>query len=160
MNQNRHNPPLVCDRCKKQLKSYECNVCDGKGYFRKWIIFKNECEVCSGSGRVLRCPDEYQHILEDLKLSRELRTKSLYKNFRTPVLPKNPFIQAGQRTITKRAPSQQIPPPWHPSYPNPWHPMHPRNPRNQPFNPQNPNSLINPNNPMNPNNLLNRKPFK
>ena len=52
----------VCDRCEKQLQNVVCDACDGKGYYRELLIFKSECEVCSGNGRVLRCPDERQHI--------------------------------------------------------------------------------------------------
>ena len=160
MNKDQASSTSVCDRCGKQLKHVACGVCDGKGYYREWIIFKTECGACSGSGRILRCSNEYQHILDDLNLSPKLGTKSLYRNFRKSALPKITSIQAANRTITKPHAPQQIPPPWHPRYPSPWHPMHPRNPGNQPFNPLNPNSPTNPNNPMNPNNPINRKPFK
>jgi hypothetical protein len=157
MYKNQADSTSVCDRCGKRLQYRACGVCDGKGYYRKLVIFKNECEVCSGNGRVLRCPDEYQHIIEDLELSRKVNMKSLYRSFRgsasttTPVLKppltttKPPAWQIPPRWYPPYPRPSQIPPPWHPSYPNPWHPMHPRNPRNQPFNPLNP---------------MNRNPFK
>lgn len=148
--------PAVCDRCAEQLEYVACRACGGKGYFRVWIFFKRECGVCSGSGSVLRCPNEYQHIVEDFKLSRRPSVSSLYKNFRNVPLPKTQSGSKKPLTITNPPPRLQIPPPWHPSYPNPWHPMHPRNPRNQPFSPMNPNSPTNPNNPMNPMNPINR----
>ncbi len=151
----------VCDHCGKQLKNVPCSVCDGKGYYREWVIFKKDCEMCSGSGRVLRCPDELKHIIEDLKLPPKYETRSIYKNFQKNTSPKPLTTTLKTPLITPKPPVQpQIPPPWHPSYPNPWHPMHPRNPRNQPFSPLNPNSPTNPNNPLNPNNPINRRPFK
>jgi hypothetical protein len=172
MKKNRASSTQTCDRCGEQLKRVACGACDGKGYYREWIIFKKECMACSGSGRILRCPNEYRHVVKDLNLSPKLGTKPLYRGFRKSPSPKISSSIAVSRTITTpparrtiiRPPARpHIPPPWHPSYPNPWHPMHPRNPRNQPFNPLNPNSPTNPNNPMNPmnpNNPMRRKPFK
>jgi hypothetical protein len=153
----------VCDRCGKQLQYGPCYVCDGRGYYRTLVIFKTECEVCSGSGRVLRCPDEHQHVIEDLSLSPTFSTRSLYKGFQKSASTKTP-VRKPSLTATVKPSAPQVPPPWHPSYPNPWHPMHPNNPRNQPFNPLNPNSPTNPHNlrnpmhPLNPNNPMNRKP--
>ena len=92
----------VCDRCGEQLKSIACGDCNGKGYYRERVFFKKECEACSGSGRVLRCPHAYQHINVTLR--------------KTPMGAKTPV-----RTNELSRP--QIPPPWHPSHPNPWHPV-------------------------------------
>jgi hypothetical protein len=155
----------TCDRCGTPLENTECRVCNGKGYYRELLIFKTDCEACSGSGRVLRCPNEYRHILDDLNLSSNYSARSIYKGFQNSTFPKP---KSGFNTrLTGTKPGQpQVPPPWHPSYPNPWHPMHPRNPRNQPFNPLNPNSPTNPMNPrnphhpLNPNNPINKGPFK
>ena len=162
MYKNQADSTSVCDRCGKQLQYVVCGACGGKGYYRELVIFKSKCEICSGNGRVLRCPDEHQHIIEDFKLPPKLNTKSLHKNFRKSASTKTPVLKTPRTTPNPPAP-RQIPPPWHPSYPNPWHPMHPRNPKNQPFNPLNPNSPTNPNNPLNPlnpNNPMKRKPFK
>ena len=139
---------MTCDRCGKQLKFSDCNVCDGEGYFREWLVFKTVCEVCSGSGKILRCPDEYKHIREDFKLSPKFRSDALYKNFQNRSLPRPPS-SFNSRLAGKKPDKPNVPPPWHRNYPNPWHPMHPRNPNNQPFNPANRNSPFNPNNPLN-----------
>lgn len=163
MNTRQANPVPSCDRCGKPLKYAPCAACGARGSYRDWMIFKRECAACSGSGRVLRCPDELQHIFEDLRLPAKLGAKSVYRSFQRGAAGKAPSGAQAPRPILKPPAKQPIPPPWSASYPNPWHPMHPRNPRNQPFHPLNPNSPTNPNNPMNPlnpNNPLNRKPFK
>jgi hypothetical protein len=160
------NKKDVCLICAKELKPAVCKVCDGKGYYRVWLVIKRDCAICSGSGRALRCPNEYQHVIKDLNFSQQYSANSLYKNFRKMPLPKTPSVAKKPVRPILRPQRPQVPPPWHPSYPSPWHPMHPRNPRNQPLNPLNPNSPNNPNNPMkplnpmnplNPNNLMRKK---
>lgn len=152
-----------CDACGAALQSFPCGACGGAGYQRKVLIFKTTCPLCSGSGTRRRCPNELRHIIGDLKLSPRLNASTLYKQFQPPpqwATPQNALPQLNRTPRLVRPP--QIPPPWHPAYPNPWHPMHPNNPRNQPFNPLNPNSPNNPNNinsplnPLNPNNPINQ----
>ncbi len=153
----------VCNHCGKQLKYVACGTCDGQGYYREWIIFKKECEVCSGSGMVSRCPDEHQHIIENLNLSPRSSTKPLYRNFQKSALPKIPS-KPKIPLPTKRPTPPKIPPPWLQPF-NPLNPNSPNNPNNpmNPMSPRNPNNPMNPNNPnspLNPNNPIHRKPFK
>jgi hypothetical protein len=154
------NSSEICGRCTKPLKEAACSACGGRGSYPVWIFFSRECGVCDGSGRVLRCPDEYGHILEDLNLPTRHTARSLYRDFRGIRPQAAPSAVEKQLATTRPSPQPKIPPPWHPSYPFPWHPGHPRNPRNQLFNPMNPNSPTNPANPLsplNPNNPLRRK---
>lgn len=146
-----------CDHCGLPLKRIACQACDGQGEQRVWLFFKRVCEVCDGSGTIVRCQNETQHIIDDLKLTRRPMPQTLYRN--SPAKP-----TAKPLDLVKKPPSKPgrplVPPPWHPSYPNPWHPNHPRNPSNQPLSPLNPNSPTNPNNrrhPSNRNNPMNRK---
>lgn len=154
MSKRKENSKNVCDKCGSKIKYFQCSACGGSGYYREWIFFKRDCGLCSGTGKVLRCPNEFKHIIEDLKLSRTLSTNSLYRNFRTNAPRRTTLGQTNLLPDTSFS-RTQIPPPWHASYPNPWHPFHPNNPRNQPFNPVNPNSPNNPNNINNPNNPMN-----
>lgn len=168
MSQKKGSSIEVCRRCAKPLQRTVCLACGGKGYYRVWLFFRRDCEACSASGSVLRCPNEFQHIREDLKLPHSYTAASLYKSFRYGTVPRTPLGAKGAARIPSasryspkvpRSVPPQVPPPWHPSYPNPWHPAHPQNPMNQPFHPMNPNSPSNPNNPMNPmnpNNPMNR----
>ena len=50
-----------CTHCDNLLRKVSCRACDGKGFIRKWLVFKDECWVCSGHGFRLRCPDELSH---------------------------------------------------------------------------------------------------
>lgn len=157
MHTNSNAPTQKCGHCDQPMQQVACLACDGKGEQRVWLFFKRTCEVCHGSGTVIRCPNEYQHIISDLKLKLRPAPQTLYRNFQsTPSI--KPFSLAQKPPMKPKHPP--VPPPWHPSYPNPWHPNHPRNPKNQPFSPLNPNSptnLNNPRHPFNRNNPVNRK---
>ena len=50
-----------CTHCESPLQKISCRACNGKGFIRTWLIFKDECWVCSGHGFRLRCPDELSH---------------------------------------------------------------------------------------------------
>ena len=50
-----------CTHCDNALDKVPCRACDAKGFIRRWLIFKDECWVCSGNGFRLRCPDELSH---------------------------------------------------------------------------------------------------
>jgi hypothetical protein len=78
----------VCNRCGKQLEYRTCKVCDGKGYHRKLVFFKEDCKVCSGSGKVLRCPDKGQHKSKEVGLKHS--SNSNLKDFPKIDLPKPP----------------------------------------------------------------------
>jgi hypothetical protein len=54
-----------CPRCGQSLANYFCHHCNGKGYGRKFALFKNTCSFCKGSGILFRCPDEMKHLLGD-----------------------------------------------------------------------------------------------
>ena len=50
-----------CTHCDNALRKVPCQACNAKGFIRKWLIFKDECWICSGCGFRLRCPDELSH---------------------------------------------------------------------------------------------------
>jgi hypothetical protein len=131
MHGNEADSSRVCRRCGKPLQYVACGACDGKGYHRKGLFLKGECRVCSGSGRVLRCPDEHRHAVDLMtRLRRSLEARP-----------------SGPRTlpIARRPPGSLQPRPYNlPGHPSPWHRMHPRHPRNQPFNPFNPRHPLHP----------------
>lgn len=137
-------PGPVCERCHKPLVSASCGGCGGKGYYRKLLVSKNQCQMCHGSGTRLRCPDEFRHVCEDFRIPGKLKESPAYRSFRGGLAYKVPA------SVRPAAPSPPpgftIPPPWHPSYPFPWHPAHPR-------------SLNNPANPASPLHPSHRAPF-
>jgi len=130
------NPAPVCQRCGKPLENMACPACNGKGYYRAFLFFKKECQSCQGSRRTLRCPDEFDHILEDFNVRQKVKSKLLYQEFGkgTSYKIRPTLLKPGAPTLSPA--TKRIPPPWHPQYPNAWHPMHPRSP----LNPANPNS--------------------
>ena len=52
-----------CAQCDKPLRQVPCQACNARGFTRKWIVFKDECWICSGDGFRLRCPDELSHAI-------------------------------------------------------------------------------------------------
>ena len=61
MTQTRQAEPDRCGQCDGVLCRVPCRACNAKGFIRKWLIFKDECWICSGDGFRLRCPDEVSH---------------------------------------------------------------------------------------------------
>lgn len=145
----RSKPVALCEKCKKPLQLTACSACDGKGYQREWLLFKRDCEVCQGTGRVLRCPDAYQHALDSLKAFKGINPSPI-----SPAKWNGKITSLSSNSLKTRVPPKQpqVPPPW--LQPN--NPMNPNSPLN-PNNPLNPNSLRNPNNPNSP---LYKNPFK
>ena len=144
MSNRKPNKSATCIQCGKLLQQVTCPSCGGKGFNRKLVFFKEGCDTCQETGKILRCPDYYKHFLG--------RTSSVT----TKLQPIKPLT----RLKPLDSSSPQVPPPWHPSNPNVSHPMHPRSPLNpnNPFSPVNPSNPNNPNSPMNPMNP--NKPFK
>ena len=127
---------FLCDVCNKPLEKAICFECGGKGFQRYLLIFKSNCQNCNGRGWILRCPDETNHNLANLKNANK-------KTFDPSKIPPPDYIR-------KMNPLDRF---------NPQSPFNPNNP-NSPWNinnPQNPNSLRNPNNPSSP---FYKNPFK
>ena len=137
----------ICSQCEQQLEYIVCRWCYGKGFHRTWLIFKRKCYCCFGLGRVLRCPNESQHVIEARKrIQQGLIT---FSNRNIPNIRSNQkSIQlTNARSVSKSSAIPKIPP-WHHASPNRSHPMHPQNP----FSRLNPSSPNNPSNPMSPSN--------
>lgn len=99
----------TCSSCGKPLSHQACIACEGSGFTRELALIKRECTVCHGSGRVLRCEDEFKHIVDDFKASRPVgihdsdqppqhrRTREPHEHSpldtipRYSVLPENPW---------------------------------------------------------------------
>jgi hypothetical protein len=126
----------LCDKCKKPLEDITCPACNGTGFYLGPFGAKKQCQNCKGSGRVLKCPDEMKHILEDLGVALPLDPKPIYNSF----LKGKPFVLPSEEKII---------PPWHSDYPKPWHPNHPLNPNNP----------LNPNSPIKPGGVIRNSPF-
>ena len=137
-----------CAKCGEPLQELSCQYCNGKGFVRRWLLFKNECSVCHGTGTSIRCPDEVLHILEDLRAARAastsprkinsqkggMRSKANLLPDPKPIgsKPGNPNNLKPRLHQNFKPPNQPLSPhpgPWNAAYPNPWHPAHPRHPK-------------------------------
>ena len=131
-----------CSRCNKPLVNMPCFACDGKGTIRKWLISKEDCLACSGSGIQFKCPDEFNHLIEDWEKKKQQRmhiagvVPAIKQEYKSPQSRINFTINELTRRGTIPPPNwwrrrQGLPinvPPWDYRYPYPWHPNHPRNP--------------------------------
>lgn len=50
----------ICPKCGKYMQSVTCSACGGDGEVGI-LMFKRPCSVCGQSGKVKRCPDEFEY---------------------------------------------------------------------------------------------------
>jgi hypothetical protein len=96
-----------CSRCGKPLGTNSCPICSGKGYIREFLLLKNTCNFCNGSGNYFGCPDENKHRIEDFMNSLNRRNTLRYPS-RIPIMRVNtgtsnicPFCQGRGSTIQR-----------------------------------------------------------
>ena len=110
-----------CSRCGKSLDYYSCPKCNGKGYIREFLLLKNACNFCNGSGKYFGCPDEQKHRFDDLINNLNRRNPSYTPRYllRIPKQVNNetsdicPFCQGSgskteRRTIHEREPDRTV----------------------------------------------------
>jgi hypothetical protein len=48
-----------CPMCGSQLRLLRCATCHGVG--RSGVLFEHVCKTCSGSGKLIGCPNYFAH---------------------------------------------------------------------------------------------------
>lgn len=137
MADERLNSRPTCSQCGEPLEIRHCDACEGKGYTRVLAFFKAKCANCSGRGTISVCP---KCVAVARMTAQKTARRQLFPSYLRLIQAVRDY-QAGPHYDPRSAKnaaggsgSRVVPPPWHPSYPNPWHTMHPRNPNN-PNNP-------------------------
>ena len=52
-----------CRHCGEALQSVRCECCGGRGFVKNLLI-ESACSGCGGTGEMLHCPNELQHLSE------------------------------------------------------------------------------------------------